>query len=382
MTESSRKIPIKVQPLFWLIAFFIGWVSATGLMNILLAVLVIFISVIIHEMGHALTATLFGQRARIELAAFGGFTYREGRRLKLWEEFLVVLNGPLSGFLIFLISWFVLTFADFKNPALLFTFKFATIVNLFWTIVNLVPVLPLDGGHLLSIVLEAIFGFRGVKMAVVVGLVIAIAVSIFFFAIGAFLIGALFLLLTFESFRSLRYYKLFTERDRDYDIQELMKRGEEELRKGSEESALAKFEEVRAKAKAGILYTMATEEMARILKSQERYEEAYKLLSPIQKTLSQENTPLLHQLAFLNRDFPKVAELSKESYQLAPSAETALMNALSFAEIKESDAALGWLECAFREGIGMPKKVLSRHEWDAFRGDPRFQKLEEKVKSP
>src|SRR5262249_20737940 len=157
----------------------------------------------------------FGQSALIELAAFGGFTYREGERLKLWQEFLVVLNGPLFGLALYFIASFFLNQVKASEPHAVFGLRFAALVNLFCTIVNLVPVMPLDGGHLFSIVMEAIFGFKGVKIAVVSGLCVAIAVSIFFFAVGAFLPGALFLLLTFESFRALRYYKLFSEKDRD-----------------------------------------------------------------------------------------------------------------------------------------------------------------------
>ena len=120
--------------------------------------------------------------------------------MAFWEEFLVVLNGPISGFILFLIAYGIYRNFTIENQVLLFVLKFAFVANLFWTIVNLVPVLPLDGGHLMSIILESIFGFRGVKMAIVAGLVIAVGISIFFFAVGMFLIGALFLILTFEGF--------------------------------------------------------------------------------------------------------------------------------------------------------------------------------------
>lgn len=268
MTEAtpSKAIPIKVQPLFWLLAFFIAWVSASGLPNILVAVAVIVISVLVHEFGHALTATFFGQRARIELAAFGGFTYREGERLKLWQEFLVVLNGPLAGLFLFAVASYLLNQVKFSEPHLVFGLRFATIVNLFWTLVNLVPVMPLDGGHLLSILLEAIFGFKGIKIAVVAGLCIAVLISVFFFVIGAFLPGALFLLLTFESFRALRYYKLFSEKDRDSSVQATVEAAEADLKLNRSKEAYAKYEEVRRKTGEGILYTLATEQMAKILK--------------------------------------------------------------------------------------------------------------------
>lgn len=380
MITIPGKIPVTIQPLFWLLAAFIGWMSSYTLAGTLLAMVVIFFSVLFHEYGHALTGLAFKQKVRIELAAFGGFTYRQGRKLKLSEEFLVVLNGPLAGFLLFVVSYLILQYVKIDNPSLAFLLKFTSTVNLFWTIINLVPVLPLDGGHLLSIILEALFGFKGVKIAIFAGLGIAVAISVFFFVIGAFLAGALFLILTFESFRSLRYYKMLTEQDRDDDLQKQMKEAEKDFKAGRELQALQKFEAIRTKTKQGILYTMATEEMAQILKHQGRSIEAYAVLNSIEKSLSKEFLPFYQQLAFENRDFKRSAKLAKEVFQLKPTYETALLNARSFASIREIEPAVGWLECALREGAPSLNEEISKKEFDAIRAAPAFQNFIQALK--
>ncbi|MCC5831844.1 MAG: M50 family metallopeptidase [Chlamydiales bacterium] len=381
MITIPGRIPISIHPLFWLIAFFIGWIWTMTLAGALVCIAVILFSVLFHEFGHALTAMLFGQKTRIELAAFGGFTYREGPKLKLWEEFLVVLNGPIAGFLLFLIAFAIFQNVEIESPLLLFTVKFTFVANLFWTVINLVPVLPLDGGHLLSIILEAIFGFKGVKLAIIVGLIIAVAISIFFFALGMFLIGALFLILTFESFRSLRYYKIFSEQDRDSNLQELMKAADADFQAGRSAEALTKLEEVRLKTKEGILYTLATQEMAEIYRNQERYEEAYQLLVPIHKTLSTDNLATFHFLAFMNGDYQTVVEIGNKCYQDNPSADTALINALAHGALSDAEPAVGWLECSVREGLTSVKEAVSREEFDPIRNDPRFRSFEETYKS-
>lgn len=380
MITIPGKIPITIHPLFWLLAAFIGWMSTYTLAGTFLAVAVILFSVVFHEYGHALTALIFKQTTRIELAAFGGFTYRQGRKLKLWEEFLVVLNGPLAGFLLFVISYIVLQNVTIENASFAFLLKFMSTVNLFWTIINLVPVLPLDGGHLLSIILEAIFGFKGIKIAIFVGLTIGSAISIFFFVIGSFLAGALFLILTFESFRSLRYYKMLTEQDRDTDLQQLMKEAETAFKAGNESEALQKFQVVRDKTKQGILYTMATEELAQILKHQGRPIEAYAALSSIEKSLSQEMLPLYQQLAFENRDFKRAAKLAKDAFQFKPTYETALINASSYAAIQQVEPAVGWLECAMREGAPTLHEEIRKKEFDAIRSTPAFQNFVQVLK--
>ena len=342
----------------------------------ILCMAVILFSVLLHEFGHALTAMFFGQKARIELAAFGGFTYREGRKLKLWEEFLVVLNGPMMGFFLFLLSYVIYTNFTIENPSLLFVVKFTFTANAFWTVINLVPVLPLDGGHLLSIVLEAIFGFKGIKMAIITGLVIAVMISIFFFALGMFLIGALFLILTVESFRSLRYYKIFSENDRDSGLQELLKSADVDFHAGRAEQALEKLTQVREQAKQGILYTVATQEMAEIFRSQERYDEGYALLVPIRKTLSGENLATFHFLAYMNEDYETVTQVGNKCFQDNPSPDTALINALAFGALAKAEPAVGWLECSIREGLTSVKEAVSREEFDPIRRDPHFSAFE------
>lgn len=380
MITIPGKIPIIIHPLFWLLALFIGWMSTMTLMGTVLAVLVIIVSVVFHELGHALTSLAFQQTARIELAAFGGFTYRQGRKLKLWEEFLVVLNGPLAGLLLGVIAWLLWHHLPAPNPSLLFIVKFAATVNFFWTVINLVPVLPLDGGHLLSILLEGIFGFKGVKMAIVIGLTIAVFVSIFFFSIGAFLIGAIFLILTFESFRSLRYYKLFKVQDRDADLQELMKSAEGDFESGDHDSALTKFQDVRDQTREGILYTLATQEMAQIYREQHHYEEAYKLLLPIRKNLAGENIALFHFLAFVNHDYATVVAVGNTCYQNQPTCDTAIINALANGALGKEKPAVGWLECAVREGIPNIAEVLKKPELDNIRQTSAFREFEESLR--
>ncbi|MFZ0565844.1 MAG: M50 family metallopeptidase [Chlamydiales bacterium] len=377
MITIPGKIPITIHPLFWLVAFFIGWMWTFSLPAALLCLAVILISVLFHELGHALTAVLFGQRTRIELAVFGGFTYREGKKLKLWEEFIVVLNGPVAGFLLFLIAYLFYRHVTIESQTLAFTVQFTFIANLFWTVINLVPVLPLDGGHLLSIILESIFGFRGVKMAILIGLGIAIVISVFFFIIGMFLIGALFLILTFESFRSLRYYKIFSEQDRDSRLQQMMKTADANFQAGKTDQALQQLEEVRQETKKGILYTMATQEIAAIYRAQNRYQEAYELLIPLRKTLSGENLALFHFLAYMNGDFQSVTEVGNKCFQDNPSYDTALINALAYGGLSKVEPALGWLECAMREGLPSIHEALRREEFDAIREEPRFKDFAE-----
>ncbi|MCE2982169.1 MAG: M50 family metallopeptidase, partial [Parachlamydia sp.] len=91
------KIPIRIFPFFWLLIVMIGWLNTQSIPETAIWAAVIFISVLIHEFGHALTAVAFGQEAEISLVGLGGLTKREGPTLAKWKDFIIVLNGPLAG---------------------------------------------------------------------------------------------------------------------------------------------------------------------------------------------------------------------------------------------------------------------------------------------
>ena len=191
IATNSRRIPIRIHPFFWLFALLIGWFYTSDIVGMLIWVGVIFVSVLFHELGHAVTAIFFGQEASIQLVIFGGITTRTGKKLSLWKEFLITLNGPLAGFILGVAAFAAATWFHVETPVVLSTLKILIFVNIFWSVVNLLPVLPLDGGHLLRIVLEGIFGWKGTRIALFVGMVLGVLLSILFFVIQQLFMGAL-----------------------------------------------------------------------------------------------------------------------------------------------------------------------------------------------
>src|SRR5271169_1684851 len=98
------RIPVTIYPTFWIFAALIGYLNSMSLIGTLVWVGIIFVSVLFHEYGHALTAMLFKEKPRIELVAMGGLTYHNGQKLPFWKQFFIVLNGPLFGFILALIA--------------------------------------------------------------------------------------------------------------------------------------------------------------------------------------------------------------------------------------------------------------------------------------
>ena len=94
MIHIPGKIPITIRPFFFLTAGLIGFLNSRSLVGTLVWIFVIFISVLVHEFGHGLTARAFGLKPRIELVALGGLTYHQGDKLPFLKQFFIVLNGP------------------------------------------------------------------------------------------------------------------------------------------------------------------------------------------------------------------------------------------------------------------------------------------------
>lgn len=374
-----KKIPIKISPFFWVTAGLIGLINSMGSGHTIVLTLiwigVIFVSIMVHEYGHALTSRYFGQQPRIQLIAFGGLTIPEGKRLKGWREFLVILNGPFFGFCLFLLALFILSMGVIANPFLLITVKIFAWVNLFWTVVNLLPVMPLDGGQLLRVVLESIFGAKGLKYAIFSGMVLSILCALTFFFVGYFLIGAIFFLFAFQNFDAYRRSKMVTENDRREDLTGALKEIEELLMKEQREEAIPKLEEVREKAKEGMIYSLTTQYLAAIKAEKHEYQSVYDLLKPLKKHLNADSKIHLHRAAYEVKDYTLVEELAGPSYQLLPDPHIALSSAEACAALGKAEPAIGWLNAARKGGIDDLTTILGKEVFDPIRQDPSFQKL-------
>lgn len=380
MISIPGRIPIRIFPFFWLLAAIIGWVNSGTLTGTAIWVVVIVISVLIHEYGHALTALAFGQKAHIELVGLGGVTHRDGARLSLWKEFIIVLNGPAAGFMLFLGANYLRLRLGNNPPDTLWTYTImiATWANLFWTIVNLLPIHPLDGGKLLSIILESIFGMSGIKISLFISSILSILIALVFFYWGGLLAGSLFFLLAFESYRAWRSSLSMSIQDKDGSLQDVMKEVEEDMRNGHEDVAKEKLVSIRHQAKKGVIYQQATEYLAGILNNQRNYQGAYDVLKPSESKLSSEGLRLLHQLSFRLGDIKDALTLGARSYQAFPNYDTALINSLCYSLEGQVQPAVGWLQRAISDGLPNFRVVFDKTEFDPIRNTEPFKELVKK----
>lgn len=376
ITTIPGKIPIRIQPVFWLLVLLISAINGNfTFQGMAIWAVIIVVSVVAHEFGHALTAVAYGQRANIDLVAWGGLTHRHGPHLKLSQEFWIVLNGPLAGLTLALFCFLMEGAVGERAPLLKLIFGIGFYANVFWTAVNLLPIQPLDGGHLLRIICEGAMGLRGIKIALFISFISSLAICILLFVVQFFLLGIFFMMFTYENYRAWRGSLALTERDKDDLLLQLMKSAEKDYHKGNDDAALQKIDHLRTQTKKGVLFLAGSEMGAEILSNRGRYKEAYRMLLPLKASLKPESLMLLHKLAYRLGEHQEAIALGTLAYQRQPTYEAALMNAFSYALRGEAKPAVGWLQCAVKEGLPNLQEVLKEMEFNSIRSDPSFQQF-------
>jgi len=176
-------IQVEVQPFFWLTMVLIGSGFGRGLTGSSLELLFIalfviagFISILVHELGHALTAKANGAQAPyIVLQAFGGYAAYPSGIMNRWQSFLITAGGPAAQLFLALVVYVAMGRLDgLMNPNVQFFLSSMLQVSVFWALLNLVPVIPLDGGQMLN----AIMGPKRLKItlwtSVIVGCIFGV----------------------------------------------------------------------------------------------------------------------------------------------------------------------------------------------------------------
>ncbi len=347
-------IPITIHPIFWMLTFGLGWMSTNQ--NIILTLMWVFvatISIIVHEFGHALTAKAFGHRVEIELAGFGGATHHRGGRINSFKEFLIVLNGPLAGFLLFFLSASILYTYGRSIPYFFAELlQISVWINLYWSIFNLLPVYPMDGGQIMRIILEAIFGIRGVRFSLMVSLVLGATLALFFLWTQQIYMAALFFFLGYESYKALSSIAghIYEQGDsKEGEIQQELRDAAREMQFGDPEEAKIKLIGIREKSKKGAYFLQATQLLGKLLIQQGRDEEALELLSPHEKNLDGETLFAIQEMLYQNGDYKKCIELGNRIFQKYPQYKVALLNATANAKLGELRSTVGWLRYIQRE---------------------------------
>lgn len=210
---------VRVHPFFWLGSIILGWSGTMtpgggGFPVLLLWVACVFVSILIHEFGHVLVGKLFGSHGYIVMYLMGGLAVGSNQLPRRWQRIAVLFAGPFAEFVllaIFLVGYFFLEphvsprWAPYVDTVL----TFMVFINLFWALVNLLPIWPLDGGQIAREISQAIMPERGTSFSLGISMVVSglLAVHLFMASQGRPLIPIKYL--NFGSMFSAFFFAMF-----------------------------------------------------------------------------------------------------------------------------------------------------------------------------
>lgn len=239
---------VRVTWLFWLISAAWGYAWARGLdalyfrlgletpgMPVLLCIwiAVSFVSILVHELGHTIAMKYFGISSYIVLYHFGGLAIPEGRYVRRTlttnsyvSSILISLAGPIAQLSLGLIiamgafamglpigsAAYYLQMIGLEiplasipqNAATMALIEFSVHISIFWALINLLPILPLDGGRIAQNLIGWQRGTTGIQEATVLSLIVCGLGAYAGFQIGYEIMAFNFIVLGFMNFQSLQ----------------------------------------------------------------------------------------------------------------------------------------------------------------------------------
>jgi Zn-dependent protease/predicted transcriptional regulator len=195
-------IPVRVHVTFFLILWLGAsqWFGLTGTLTgaVFGAMLMIllFVCVTLHELGHSLVAKVFDVPVReIVLLPLGGVAYMTKNPEKPLHELLIAMSGPLVNVVIALVLIVPLGLSSGpllltghgllpgelgNTPSLSTALAWLFAANLSHALFNLIPAFPLDGGRVLRALIAMLIGYpKATRVAVATGQFIAIALGLY-----------------------------------------------------------------------------------------------------------------------------------------------------------------------------------------------------------
>jgi Zn-dependent protease len=163
----------------------------------------VFISILVHELGHALTMRAYGFYPWITLYAMGGLAsyspnqvVRGRRGLGHFAQVLISLAGPGAGFVLAAVIMGLLHYTGhhaavrlggafgiqielggFESLRLFNLVADLLDIGIFWGLINLLPVYPLDGGHIAQEVLSSVNPQDGMRQSLMLSVWVAVLMA-------------------------------------------------------------------------------------------------------------------------------------------------------------------------------------------------------------
>ena len=341
MSFALLRIPIRVDPFFLLIAVLLG-ADLVGIPGFLvLWVVIVFASVLLHELGHAVAFRAYGYRPRIDLHGLGGATSANTvGRLPPGRSALITLAGPAVGIVLGGAALLIeRSSGPIASDLVRFLLRVVVFVNLGWGVLNLVPILPLDGGRVMAAAVDKLTGGRGEAPSYLISAIVAAAL-----VVPALTYGLPFaaILAGFFGVQNLAAFAALRQRKRDRPL----------------ESRLDEAERL-----------LAFDPVAGARRAESVLDEAH---SPPTRRRAGAITARAQQALIDAARYDEAAALGAQAYRRVPDPELAFGVAKALGRAGRVQDALAWLNTALEAGFDDVRRLEDDPGLAPLRDEPRF----------
>ena len=193
-------VPVRVSPWFWAITVIMAVQGQDkSPATVLIWVSAVFVSILVHELGHVLAFRYYGTNGHVVLYSFGGLAIPNSNAARdRWAQTVISFAGPAAGFLLGALVLAILTAwgkpweFDARAPVgewfTVFAFDPINVarlaiamlyINIFWGLVNLLPIYPLDGGKIAQAHLTYVNPRDGLRQSLMLSMAAAIGMAVF-----------------------------------------------------------------------------------------------------------------------------------------------------------------------------------------------------------
>ena len=438
-------IPTKIDPSFWVLSFFIASTRGFNPPLILEWLIVVFISVLFHELGHALIGRRFGLSPQITLYSMGGLTsWSEVIEISPAKHLAISVAGPAAGFLLGGICFVAGPALLRAIPSELFTVAYHDLiwVNIGWGVFNLLPILPLDGGHVLVTLEGWLTRKRDQIISHAISLLACFALMYLAFTLRSAWVAILGI---WFAYSNATFLLNRLKASRDNKLESKLDEARKAISAGNLDAALDISSEIQKKALTDRMRSEASRLLIFIFIKQKRYQEAEEELTRfnglfgsehfLQGLLSYEKREMLRAIpdlkkafdqssdyqvglllsqalmtekryaevldlcqlsvmspsllplslnlqidAFQNDQFDISGKAGALAYEQKPDPTVAYNAACAFARASDSAQALVWLERAISSGFSDKNLLVTDPDLQSMRSQPGFDHLLERIR--
>lgn len=334
-------IPVKIDPSFLLVCALLAFPRLTEPVLLIEWLAVVFISILVHELGHALTVRSFGMSPQILLYSMGGLTsWQDEKGISHARRIVISLAGPFAGFLFggaVLLSNIAMPdlFADHFGRQ---TYMDLLWVNWGWGIFNLLPVLPLDGGNVVYSIEQWVTKKPGGTIARAVSLIVSGGAALLAFVAGETWIA---LIMTWFAWNNVSALFQSFQYSRDEQMLPTIEQARAAVKNNDGATAVRLAKDALSSARSAAIESEAQQVLLQGLILENEIESAKKEADRLQALRGQ--TALLQALAGFERDqLPRAIPVIEHAYKssLSPDLNFTLANALITAGRMREAAAL------------------------------------------